>query len=75
MPYATCPACDESTYVSAKLREGDLVRCRHCGEELEVVDTDPFELDWPYYDDDEADEDEEEDEWEEEEEEEEENDW
>jgi hypothetical protein len=53
MPHAVCPACDKETYVSVRLQEGDLVRCRNCREQLEVVDTDPYELDWPY--DDEAD--------------------
>ena len=57
MPYATCPSCDENVNLSAKLRVGDMVRCRSCGEELEVVDTDPYELDWPYLEDDEGDDD------------------
>jgi hypothetical protein len=48
MPYAVCPACEEETYVSARLLEGDSVRCRNCREQLEVIDTDPYELDWPY---------------------------
>jgi hypothetical protein len=29
-----------------------MVRCKSCGEELEVVDTDPYELDWPYTEED-----------------------
>ena len=50
MPYATCPSCDENVQVSPKAREGDMVRCRSCSEQLEVIDTDPYELDWPYVD-------------------------
>jgi uncharacterized paraquat-inducible protein A len=57
MPYATCPSCDENVQISAKLREGDFVRCQSCNEQLELVDTDPYELDWPYDEDDDDDDD------------------
>jgi hypothetical protein len=41
-------------------RIGQQVICPNCDAELEVIETDPVELDW-VYDDDESDEDEEED--------------
>jgi hypothetical protein len=68
MPYATCPGCDENIFVSARLREGDTVRCSHCDAELEVVSTSPLELDWPFYEEEtedewDADDEEEEDDW------------
>lgn len=28
-------------------REGDMIRCPECGVELEIISTDPFEVDYP----------------------------
>jgi alpha-aminoadipate carrier protein LysW len=57
-----CPECDAVISV-AEPREGDLIRCPECGVELEIIDTDPFDVDFPLDDDwdDEWDEEEEED--------------
>lgn len=50
MPTSICPECDEDVYVDAGAVQGDIIVCNECGEELEVVGLDPFELD-PYLDD------------------------
>jgi len=56
---ATCPVCEGSFHLDeADVEEGDLVSCEECGIELEVVSTDPLELE--AVDDDEAKDDEEE---------------
>jgi alpha-aminoadipate carrier protein LysW len=45
-----CPSCGNSVNVGAKPRMGQLVTCRSCKTELEVVWLEPVELDWPYVD-------------------------
>jgi lysine biosynthesis protein LysW len=55
---AVCPDCGAGVVLRGALWIGQEVICPHCDIELEVVETDPLELDWPY-----------DDEWEEEEEE------
>jgi alpha-aminoadipate carrier protein LysW len=51
-----CPSCDQDITLGGEIRLGKQVMCPNCGVELEVIDTDPVELDWPYedyeYDDD-----------------------
>jgi alpha-aminoadipate carrier protein LysW len=42
---ATCPVCEGSFYLDEEeIEEGDLINCEECGAELEVVSTDPLEL-------------------------------
>ncbi len=42
---ATCPACEGSFFVDEEeVEEGDLISCEECGAELEVVGTNPLEL-------------------------------
>lgn len=41
-----CPACDEPIGLSGQPDLGQRLRCTHCGTELEVIATDPVELDW-----------------------------
>ena len=42
---ATCPVCEGSFYVDEDdVEEGDLISCEECGVELEVVTTNPLEL-------------------------------
>jgi len=42
---ATCPVCEGSFYLDEEdVEEGDLISCEECGVELEVVSTDPLEL-------------------------------
>ena len=42
---ATCPVCEGSFFVDEEeVEEGDVISCEECGAELEVVSTDPLEL-------------------------------
>ena len=42
---ATCPVCEGSFFLDEEdVEEGDLISCEECGAELEVVSTDPLEL-------------------------------
>ncbi len=42
---ATCPVCEGSFYLDEEeVEEGDLINCEECGAELEVVSTDPLEM-------------------------------
>lgn len=52
MALATCAECDEEIEVSERARIGQRVVCSNCGARLEVVSTNPLELD-PGYDDEE----------------------
>ena len=45
-----CPECDAVITVSNP-REGAEIRCPECGVELEVISTDPFDVDFIYEDD------------------------
>ena len=45
MPKTRCPNCD-STIKVAKPREGAVITCPGCGVELEIVSSDPFEVDF-----------------------------
>jgi lysine biosynthesis protein LysW len=56
---ATCPDCGETIRLATPIRVGQEVLCPHCDAELEVIETDPVELDWVYdeYDGDDDDED------------------
>ncbi len=55
MATAFCPACDEEVKLSGKPKIGQTLTCPHCGEELQVIEVDPVELDWAYYDEDDYD--------------------
>ena len=58
MPKTYCPSCDAVISVENP-REGAMTTCRDCGMELEIISTDPFEVDFPLdYDEDWNDEDE-----------------
>jgi alpha-aminoadipate carrier protein LysW len=48
---AQCPDCGNNIPLKGALRIGQQVVCPECDAELEVVDTDPVELDWAYDDD------------------------
>jgi lysine biosynthesis protein LysW len=52
MSKTDCPSCDAVVSVN-KPRIGDMVTCRECDTKLEIISTDPFEVDFPldYYDD------------------------
>ena len=57
-----CPDCGEEITIRGNVRLGQEVVCPHCDAELEVVETEPLELDWAY-DDGDYDEEEEEEDW------------
>ncbi len=40
----TCVECDASLELSENCLIGEVVRCRDCGAEMEVVSTDPVKL-------------------------------
>jgi lysine biosynthesis protein LysW len=52
MPKAECPYCEEEVVVTRVPKLGQRVTCPSCGERLEVVNLDPFVLDFEGLDDD-----------------------
>ena len=61
MPSTLCPDCDGRIRFNPHATLGQKLACPHCGSNLEVIATDPLELDWAYdwsWDDDEEEEDE-----------------
>ena len=48
---AICPDCGERIALKRNIRIGSEIICPHCDAVLEVVSTDPPELDWAYEDD------------------------
>ena len=55
---ARCPDCGEKIRLHGKIYVGREIVCPDCDAILEIVDTDPVELDWAYEDEDEEEEDE-----------------
>ena len=55
---ARCPDCGEMIRLKGKVHIGREIVCPHCDALLEVILTEPVELDWIYEDEDEDDEDE-----------------
>lgn len=51
MPNTYCPECDAVISMDDP-REGAIFKCPVCGEELEVISSDPFEVDFPLDDED-----------------------
>lgn len=47
-----CPTCGEMILFEKRPRLSQFVECSFCEEELEVVDLDPVQLDWPLGEDD-----------------------
>ena len=43
-----CPSCSRDIKLPGRIIVGMQVRCSTCGDELQVVETDPIELDWLY---------------------------
>jgi lysine biosynthesis protein LysW len=58
---AVCPDCGRTIHVKNPARIGQEVQCPHCDAELEVIETDPVELDWVYEED--VDDDDEDEDW------------
>ena len=52
MATAPCSECDEEVEVPGRPRLGQKVTCSHCGAHLEVIMTDPLELELAPEDDD-----------------------
>lgn len=53
-----CPDCGEKVRIEGKIFVGREVVCPECDAVLEIVDTEPVELDWAYEDEDEDEDDE-----------------
>ncbi len=53
MAVAVCPACGETIKLAGQPKIGERITCRYCEEHLEIVDINPIELDWAYYDEEE----------------------
>lgn len=64
MAVALCPSCEGQITVRGNAQIGDSVRCPHCYEDLEVIETQPIELDWSYDEDEDDWYDDEDDDWE-----------
>ncbi len=50
MPKTTCIDCDAVIQVDDP-SEGDIIVCPECGVELEIIDINPLDLDYPLDDD------------------------
>lgn len=42
---AVCPECEAAIEIDDNIEEGETLDCPECGAELEVVNTNPLELD------------------------------
>ena len=63
---AECPSCGETIHFDRYPRLNQLIDCRYCREELEVIDLEPLLLDWPFEEgdfDDDYDDDDDDDDW------------
>ena len=58
-----CPFCKEAINLGKSAKEGDIVVCKACEAELEIVSLKPVELDWPLEDFDEDGDDFDDDDW------------
>ena len=58
---ADCPDCGERITIKGPIVLGRKIVCPHCDAELEIVETDPIELDWAFEESEDEDEEEEED--------------
>lgn len=50
MPKTYCPECDAVININNP-RDGAQTRCPECGVELEIISSDPFDVDYVYDDD------------------------
>ena len=60
MPQGKCPSCSRAVYVGTKPNIGDIIICKRCYAELQIVDFNPIILEWAtddsdYYEYDDAD--------------------
>jgi len=47
-----CLSCNEEIQIPTKKKIGDLIICTKCAAEMEIVDLEPIQVDWPYYEED-----------------------
>ncbi len=43
-----CPDCDSRIILGSSVETGLTLVCPHCDAELEVINTNPLEVDWAY---------------------------
>jgi|YNPBryBLVA2012_1023415.scaffolds.fasta_scaffold05919_5 alpha-aminoadipate carrier protein LysW len=48
MEIAFCLSCGEEIHLPERVEVGQRLNCPYCRAELEVIGTDPVELDWAY---------------------------
>ena len=48
MTHVYCPDCDGRIAINPHIVLGMKMTCPHCDAELEVIGTDPIEIDWVY---------------------------
>jgi alpha-aminoadipate carrier protein LysW len=53
----TCPSCGEDVVIPGRPELGQRVVCPSCDSELEVIELEPLELDWPFDEDEDWDDD------------------
>jgi len=49
---AVCLSCQQVIKVGDHPKFGQIIVCKYCDTELEIIDLNPVVLDWPYYEDD-----------------------
>jgi lysine biosynthesis protein LysW len=52
MSQGFCPECDAEVSLGKSVKLNQRITCHNCGAFLEVVDTNPIELDWAFDDED-----------------------
>jgi len=52
MSFVVCPSCGDEIRMRGGARLGQQLLCPYCDASLEVVEIDPLELDWVFYDED-----------------------
>jgi alpha-aminoadipate carrier protein LysW len=48
MTVADCLDCGHEVHLGMGPWLGQLIKCQNCGAEMEIINVDPFELDWVY---------------------------
>ena len=48
MGFVRCPDCDRKIRLGSSVETGLTLVCAYCDAELEVINTDPLEVDWAY---------------------------
>jgi lysine biosynthesis protein LysW len=53
MAIAVCPSCEGEIKITQQVKLEQKIRCPYCFEDLEVIETNPIELDWAFDDEEE----------------------